>query len=824
MSSSQSNNNNTPSVVIIPECPPNQRYVHAQLPRGPFNINWNVVTNNEDGRAEIVVTSVVNPSSPLKVNDVIVSVNGYSLADILALPTEQRQRELHVLIKVVTPQIKNIMVRRVRSVDNNVDDNSSSDPLTSGALVETTLGDGTTVFAPPSVLEQLGEGLGGLDLNKIREQSYTFDEVPEYASLEEYLVWVSKHICKTDTLRPLQMDALLHLLDPNKGKLLLVTRTGSGKSHVMRMLGVMMGGVIVIIVPLLSLSADQMEKMTSISQQTGPMGTVHCDEMPSEPGTLDPLIERIQQLDEKTSSTIFLLTSPQFLAKKSSAPLREALFEAHSKGNLRGVVVDELHLFVQHSAFRPAIPMLKELFFEKIFPADDPESHPPALFMSATMTPRFVEIAEELTTIKLPNKCRLWPDREHFAQRDVEIKYTTTNNFTGELNHLVGILTNSIRGEEHGRDEVVVVFTTTAKKATDLHSKLNEKLDKVLDSSDVVLVHGDMHKMKKFYGFYLFGNKIKFKHFNPRALVTNGAGNTGIDHPYIVMILRAGLPMDLPTAFQEKGRLVREPGMSGCIHYLCNVESLLQILHLIYKPSHKSRNDMPEEIRGANSAIRHGLERVIGGASPFDDDDDVSEEDKKRTLTPEQLAAWRKDRLAMLLDVMKFFFLDLGCLHVRAENFMATGELRSAPSTIERCGSKCPICTRGWHKQHKPIRSQRVIEWFQHADFTDNMPLSTKSTPQSLTNLLWNGKPSWFKLIFGVEKNSIKKYNVECMMESLIAAEIITHKNKQLSDGSYDIQWHLNRVITTTESDGDSVQTERPCYEIDSYWSGINLR
>ena len=76
---------------------------------------------------------------------------------------------------------------------------------------------------------------------------------------------------RTSQLRDLQRSALHHALDPSMcgSKLLLATRTGSGKTLVMKVAGVMMGEVAVIIIPLLSLSADQMEKMVSAKQQFG---------------------------------------------------------------------------------------------------------------------------------------------------------------------------------------------------------------------------------------------------------------------------------------------------------------------------------------------------------------------------------------------------------------------------------------------------------------------------------------------------------------------------------------------------------------------------
>src|SRR6056300_1990588 len=132
----------------------------------------------------------------------------------------------------------------------------------------------------------------------------------------------------------------------------------------------MVGGVVIIFVPLLSLSADQMNKMKEASQKFGTVETHHLDEFPTNDGgtKLRTLVDRINRLEETTTSTIFLFTSPQFMCKSSNKSLLDALLSAHQRaGVLRVVGIDEAHLFVLHSLFRVEIHMLTELFFKKIF-------------------------------------------------------------------------------------------------------------------------------------------------------------------------------------------------------------------------------------------------------------------------------------------------------------------------------------------------------------------------------------------------------------------------------------------------------------------------
>eukprot|EP00978_Attheya_sp_CCMP212_P034359 scaffold143645_cov33-Attheya_sp.AAC.1 len=76
----------------------------------------------------------------------------------------------------------------------------------------------------------------------------------------------------------MQINAFTSLADVDGcgGKLLiLVVKTGAGKSHVMRTTGVILGGVCLIIMPLLVLGSDQVSKLSSASQAFGAVEYFH---------------------------------------------------------------------------------------------------------------------------------------------------------------------------------------------------------------------------------------------------------------------------------------------------------------------------------------------------------------------------------------------------------------------------------------------------------------------------------------------------------------------------------------------------------------------
>ena len=66
-------------------------------------------------------------------------------------------------------------------------------------------------------------------------------------------------------------------------------------------------------------------------------------------------------------------------------------------------------------------------------------------------------------------------------------------------------------------------------------------------------------------------------------------------------------------------------------------------------------------------------------------------------------------------EVLCYFCLDLGCQHVRAEDYLHYGSLLcgSTPSNRDPCGDKSPICTKAWHeKMFLPVYKESIIQFF----------------------------------------------------------------------------------------------------------------
>jgi hypothetical protein len=98
--------------------------------------------------------------------------------------------------------------------------------------------------------------------------------------LKSCIIAASASVWNVHEMYPAQLDAvyrLLHPLRPNH--LAVIQQTGAGKTHILRTLGVIKRGTILIFIPLLTLSADVMSKFTCANQKFGAFAVQHLDEL-----------------------------------------------------------------------------------------------------------------------------------------------------------------------------------------------------------------------------------------------------------------------------------------------------------------------------------------------------------------------------------------------------------------------------------------------------------------------------------------------------------------------------------------------------------------
>ena len=183
------------------------------------------------------------------------------------------------------------------------------------------------------------------------------------------------------------------------------------------MVSLCVGGITLIIIPLLALTANQLSRLHAAVQRYGDVVAVHLDETGRD-DLINNVIPKMVGLSYQSSESLVLLCSPQYLAETKE--FRDALLVCNARRTLRLVAVDEAHVYAMHGrSFRASIRALGECFFSVVFAAGAAYT-PLFLAMTATMPLVLLEVFSRLTHVNwMLAAHQLWSSAVEFQQRNV---------------------------------------------------------------------------------------------------------------------------------------------------------------------------------------------------------------------------------------------------------------------------------------------------------------------------------------------------------------------------------------------------------------------
>jgi hypothetical protein len=144
-------------------------------------------------------------------------------------------------------------------------------------------------------------------------------------------------------------------------------QTGGRKTHILCTLGIIERGIILILIPLLTLSADVMHKFESSNPAWGNVGIYHLNEIfDCNHYAYQKLLLCCSEIKRSTSSTLFAFLLPQFLINH---PNTFGIFiTCAQEQTLWLIAMDKVHINVQHGlSFHEEIPALCVKFFRLIY-------------------------------------------------------------------------------------------------------------------------------------------------------------------------------------------------------------------------------------------------------------------------------------------------------------------------------------------------------------------------------------------------------------------------------------------------------------------------
>ena len=363
-------------------------------------------------------------------------------------------------------------------------------------------------------------------------------------------------------------------------KLLLVRPTGGGKTLVFTSIAACIKGITLCITPLLSLGADQVQKIMSKTSETNKtIVGFHLDEL-NDAQLLD-LKTYLSTLLPTTLKTIVLFSSPQRIVS-DNGPAADLMSEIIVNNKIRFIVFDEIHLAVHYGkTFRKEFGQLKGKLFNRM------PSQIPMLFMTATCTASIASSFESLMGIKFDAKD--WPTSIGMMHRSVRIeaKYTTCPAALVKK-----AIREPLRPVPANPDlpNKVIVYSNSRRKIVQFSEQLGEEFDHHddLQDYDIITLVGTLKRQQKAMFITKFINMADSDDFKPRVLcATSGVGNAGIDSPDIRAVFRLDFPPSIIDVCQEKGRAGRRPNalQSDYIYYIAfSLESFIHLFKRIHDP------------------------------------------------------------------------------------------------------------------------------------------------------------------------------------------------------------------------------------------------
>lgn len=123
--------------------------------------------------------------------------------------------------------------------------------------------------------------------------------LPVAESTMAHIEQASRLVWGVDSLRPMQRRALTNMFVEGNRKLLLVDRTGGGKSHTLRLMASVLMGVHLYCCPLLALMADVILKFAEGSDDYGAIHVLNLDDLASTSKKIrDQIVAWLKEIDK----------------------------------------------------------------------------------------------------------------------------------------------------------------------------------------------------------------------------------------------------------------------------------------------------------------------------------------------------------------------------------------------------------------------------------------------------------------------------------------------------------------------------------------------
>ena len=337
-----------------------------------------------------------------------------------------------------------------------------------------------------------------------------------------------------DSFRPLQEEIVQSVLDGRDT--LALMPTGGGKSLCFQVPTMAMGGLCLVITPLIALMKDQVENLRRREIRAAAIYTGMSFEQ-----------QKVALDNCQWGPYHFLYVSPERL---ESEEFRERL----SRLPICLIAVDEAHCISQWGYdFRPSYLKIAEIREVIRREAKGERREVPILALTATATPDVVEDIQERLAFREKHMLR-----KSFLRANLSYVVRQTNKKADEIVHILSKVPGS-----------AIVYVRNRQRAQELSAYLNEK---GLSADFYHAGLSSKERTAKQEAWKMFrersqdelqnGSKaaysLEVRGEGTRIIVATNAFGMGIDKPDVRMVIHHDLPDTIEAYFQEAGRAGRD--------------------------------------------------------------------------------------------------------------------------------------------------------------------------------------------------------------------------------------------------------------------------
>ncbi len=296
--------------------------------------------------------------------------------------------------------------------------------------------------------------------------------------------------------------------------------TGGGKSITFQVPALALGGLTIVVTPLIALMKDQCDHLVErgIKAAAVFMGMTHQEVLET--------YERVISEDYR-----FLYLSPERLETQ--------LFQAKLRYmDVRLLVVDEAHCISQWGYdFRP--PYLKIANLRKLLAEIRPNATPcPCLALTATATKEVIDDIQDKLNFRKGSQVF----KASFERPNLVYSVMHTEDKLGTLEHLLRKATASCEGE----DAAAIVYVRSRKKTAEIAEQLTRL------GIPASYYHAGLKPEEKQQ------RQDAWMAGDPAVIVATNAFGMGIDKPNVRIVIHLDLPPSPEEYFQEAGRAGRD--------------------------------------------------------------------------------------------------------------------------------------------------------------------------------------------------------------------------------------------------------------------------